>query len=70
MKRLVAKRRNRPRTSNSLSLQTRHRSSLSVTSNRWWLPFSVPNPTVVLRLRELFSKARITLLWPEKLYGL
>ena len=37
MKKLIAKRRNRPRTSNPLPLRTRHRSSLSVTSSRWWL---------------------------------
>ena len=29
-----------------------------------------PQPPVILRLRELFSKARITLLCPKKLSGL
>ena len=44
MKRLMTNRRNMPRIHSPLVLRTLHRSSLSDTSKRWWVPFSIPQP--------------------------
>jgi hypothetical protein len=42
IKRLMTSRRTMPRIHSPLVLRTRHRSSLSDTSKRWWVPFSIP----------------------------